>query len=239
MRNLWSCITNGEYKVGCSGSTVYVYSKYNEELAKFKDLKFACESAISPKGDIFVVKSTNGWLAVYSLEKLCLIKKFRFSKVDCSQDDNFCFSPDGELFYNIERHNASTQSALSIYRTSDFSLVKRVFSDEPDTFLNCIEYDGETNNYYILGFFRNGKKLNSYFVSKLYDDALKDIRTITELDWWYYSEYKSLEMCGFTKKAKAMSEIVGYSFIEPEDLNISLAKLWRLSEAEFDRNSIL
>lgn len=39
---------------------------------------------VSPNQDLLVIKSLGGRIAIYSLEKLELIKKFRFSKVDNS-----------------------------------------------------------------------------------------------------------------------------------------------------------
>ena len=125
MKNFWSYISNGEYSVGCTGQTVYLYDKDNNEIAKFKDLKYAYTTMISPNGKFFVVKSTEGRLAVYSLETFSLIKKFRFSKLG-GQDDGFCFSPDGTLFFNIERHNGTTSLIIAIYNTNDFSLLKQV-----------------------------------------------------------------------------------------------------------------
>ena len=102
-----SYISNGTYDIGCTGQTVYVYDKYGAELAKFKDLIYAYYSAISPRGDMFVVKSTDGRIAVYSLKTLSLIKKFRYSKVNYAQHDGFCFSADGKYFINIERQGGS------------------------------------------------------------------------------------------------------------------------------------
>jgi len=120
MPNFKTYIGNEKYNIGCTGQTIYVYDKNGIKLAKFKDLIYAYHAAISPNGDIFVVKTTDGRLGVYSLERLKLIKKFRFSKVDGAQDDNFCFSPDGKEFYNIERHVDSLKTALSIYETDNF-----------------------------------------------------------------------------------------------------------------------
>ena len=75
-----SIIENEKYGVGCTGQTVWVWDKNDTVIAKFKDLIYAYRAAFSPRGDIFVVKSTEAWLAVYSLETMSLIKKFRFSK---------------------------------------------------------------------------------------------------------------------------------------------------------------
>ena len=230
MAGFWSLIDNEKYRVGCTGQTVYVYDTNGTELAKFKDLTYAYTAAFSPKGDIFVVKTTEGRLAVYSLETLCLIKKFRFSKVDGSQDDNFCFSSDGENFYNIERHMDSCKTALSIYRTKDFSLEKRLFETDNNPVLGTIEYDDMTDTFYILGFFRNQIGCASkYFVAKLCDDALKDIEDIPQDEYTYYSGYKNLEFMGFTKKAKEWSSLKyeGYDLSDIENIQHSLAELWQ------------
>lgn len=80
MAKFWSYISNGTYSVGCTGGSVYVYDKNGAELAKFKDMPYAYWPCFSPKGDIFVVKSTAGRLAVYSLDSQSLIKKIPFFK---------------------------------------------------------------------------------------------------------------------------------------------------------------
>ena len=229
MPKFWSYISNDQYSVGCTGQTVYLYDKNGTELAKFKNLIYAYTTAFSPRNDIFVVKSTDGRLAVYSLERRCLLKKFRFSKIDESQDDNFCFSPDGEQFYNIERHIKSCRSALSIYRTRDFTLEKQLFLDDLKTELDIIEFDNDTNSYYLLGFLRDNNNIASeFFVAKLCDDELKDIKFISEKEYNFYHEYKKLEFTGFAEKAKKWSGLKysGYDLNNIENEKYSLAELW-------------
>ncbi|MGM9636739.1 MAG: hypothetical protein ACI3YK_02000 [Eubacteriales bacterium] len=228
MPSFWSFISNDQYSIGCTGQTVYVYDHNGNQLARFKDLPYGYTSLISPKGDIFVVKSTAGRMAVYSLKELKLIKKFRFSQVDCSQDDNFCFSPDGEKLYNIERHIESYETALSIYSTKDFLLEKRLFLNDHKTNLNTIEYDEATSAYYVLGFWRGGEP-GGYFVARLCDDELSDCVSISENEYMYYHGYKSLEFSGFTEKAKEWSAFRydGYDLRNIEMRKHSLAKLWQ------------
>lgn len=237
MKNFWSLVTNGDFKIGCTGRTVYVCNNYDNELAKFKDVKYAYNSAISPKGDIFVVKSTEGMLAIYSLETLSLIKKFRFSKVDNSQDDGFCFSSDGKKFYNVERYINSTRSCLSIYNTDDFSLEKRLFADDDRLALDTIEYDKNTDTYYLIGYFRNEKGMASeFFVAKLTDDLLSNIYYISYETYLYYIGYKKLELMGFTDKSKEWSSLKyhGYDLSHIEEEKHPLADLWQeyLTEKE-------
>ena len=230
MPKFWSLISNGKYSVGCTGQTVYIYDQNGAELAKFKDLPYAYTAAFSPKGDIFAVKSTAGRLAVYSLKQLCLIQKFRFSKVDGSQDDNFCFSPDGERFYNIERHAKSYNTALSVYRTSDFSLERRLFETDPKTELATVEFDPAVNDCYLLGFFRDDKNSASeYFVAKLCGDELGDVKYISEDTFDFYRGYKDMEAKGFTEQSKKWQTLkyLGYDLTDIETQKYSLTDLWR------------
>ena len=60
MRGFWSLIENDKYKIGCTGKTVCLFDKQDNEIAKFRDFPYAYTSAISPRGDIFVVKTTEG-----------------------------------------------------------------------------------------------------------------------------------------------------------------------------------
>ena len=65
MRSCVTFITNGEYYVGCTGRTVHLFDESKIEVAKFRDLIYAYNAVISPKGDIFVVRFKEGRLAVY------------------------------------------------------------------------------------------------------------------------------------------------------------------------------
>ena len=115
---------------------------------------------------------------MYSLERLKLIKKFRFSKVDGAQDDNFCFSPDGKEFYNIERHVDSLKTALSIYETDNFMLKRRLLDTDHNLVLTQIEWDTQENTIYLSGFFRDKKAgfVSEHFIGQLIEDELRNIR---------------------------------------------------------------
>lgn len=208
MKSFWSLISNGKYSVGCTGQTVYVYDENMTESAKFKDLKYTYLPAISPNGDIFVVKSTAGRMAVYSLETMSLIKKFRYSRVDGGQDDGFCFSPDGSRLINIERQGSFLDSAISIYDTKDFELIKQIIIDK-DTMVSHIEYDETTNLYYVLGFNRDEKYrvANSYFVAKFDESKLSEYKKISYEEHEFYQSYISLKLSGFTNKSYEWSYI--------------------------------
>ena len=200
MRKFWSFISNGLYSIGCSGQTAYVYDKDKKELAKFKDIKYGYTPMFAPDGKTFVVKSTAGQIAVYSLETLSLMHKFYFSSIKMSQDDGFCFSPDGKLFFNIERHGNTTCTALAIYDTEDYSRQKLLTFE--NIVLDHIEYDAECNAYYVLGFKRGLIDAFSHaFVAKFENDSLKKITRISEDEHTFYRKYKSLQLGGFTEEA--------------------------------------
>ena len=226
MKSFWSFIGNERYDIGCTGGTVYLYDKQGAELAKFKDLPYAYTSAISPKGDIFVVKTTEGRLAVYSFDPPALIKKFRFSKIDGAQDENFCFSADGSELYNIERHIDYCSSALSVYDTSDFSLKHRIFDSNKAMVLNCIENGEQNGEFYLLGFFRGKSRVaETFFVGKLTGLELHDIIFLPEEEYDFFWHYIHLRMSGFTEKCYEWSYMdKGLDELKAADLRLS--NLW-------------
>jgi hypothetical protein len=216
-----SYITNGKYRVGCTGRTVYVYDETETLLAKFKDLKYAYHSAFSPKGDVFVVKSAEGLLAIYSLDEMCLVKKLRFSKCKHGQDSNFCFSDDGNLFYNIEKNEDPLGWVLSVYDTQDFSLISKVFGNRKNLVLDAVEFDEETKTPFVLGFFMNVAGRNQHFVAKIIDDELIEPTEISEREFVFYQEYKLYELEGYD------NEISTFSGSYDLSKKHSISKLWK------------
>ncbi len=198
MPSFWTYITNGKYSVGCTGQTVYIYDEKGNEKARFKDLTYAYDAEISPDSDKVVVKTTEGRLAVYSLEEMKLIKKFRFSKVDGGQDAGFCFSADGKLFFNLENHGDGFERCLSVYETKNFTLVKQLFYGT-DSYISCIEYDKDFDSYFVIGISYRKFRRNKYFAAEFKDDELKNTTYISEKEYDFYDRFKCLEKSGFTK----------------------------------------
>lgn len=226
MKKFWGWASNDKFSIGCTGQTVYLYDKSGNELARFKDITYGYTPMISPDGTLFVVKSTEGRLAVYSLETLSLIKKFRFSKVDGAQDDGFCFSPDGKLFFNVERQKDSLHSAISVYDTTDFSLSNQILLGE-DMMLDHIEFDKATNKYYILGFMRDANRVIDHgFVAEFENNQIKNITAISEKEYDFYRSYKHLEIMGFSEKAYEWS-YMDCELDKLKTMNNTLAKLYR------------
>ncbi len=226
MKKFWGYTSNDKFSVGCTGQTVYLYDKDGNELCKFKDIIYAYTPMISPDGTFFIVKSTEEKLAIYSLETLSLVKKFRYSKLDIGQSEGFCFSADGKFFINIERHKSHLHSAISIYDTTDFSLFKRIsFND--DIMLEYIEFDNDSNTYYLLGFNRNENHiLKNGFIAKFENDSITDAINIPIKEHAFYRSYKHLEIMGFTEKSYEWSNI-DCTLDELKLMNLSLAKLYK------------
>ena len=224
MKDFQTYISNGIHSIGCTGQSVYVFDKTGNEIAKFKDLIYAYYAMISPNGKFFVVKSSEGCIAVYSLETLSLIKKFRFSMAP--SDEGFCFSQDGTEFYNIESHrNADTpKTAVAVYDTSDFSLKKRILDDNTRLYLSMLEMCDD--EIYILGSKKPSEDRediedSKYFVGKLTNDELDSI-TISDREYWYYYEYLDFKLKGFAKKeSRSLSSLFKFYVSKSEEsLNV-------------------
>ena len=225
----WTFLETDKYNIGLTSRTIYIYDKKGNEIIKFKDLSYAYNGCISNNKDLLVVKSTEGRMAIYSLEKLELIKKFRFSKVDGAQDDNFIFSTDDKYLLNIERHISSTKTRLSIYNTIDFSLEKYLLDEDDCLVLSTIECDKEANDYFVLGFLRDlqTKVAKRFFVAKLFDNELKDIRFINEAEFDFLEHAKKVEFAGFTDEAyEWLFPFKTISLSKLKSMNLSLSSIW-------------
>lgn len=232
MPKFWGYISNGTYSIGCTGQTVYVYDCNGTELAKFKDIKYGYTPLFFPDGDRFLVKSTEGRFAIYSLTEMKLIKKFRFSKTDGGQDGNMCFSPDGKLFYNIEWHPHptdyhSSNSAIGIYETENLTRVKLLFADDPVIHPHALQWDAESDLLYVLG---NDRKPDTYnpFIAILEGDQLCDLHHVSESDDHFYRGYLHTADMGFTKQSKEWSPLKyeGYDLEKVEKECHTLSELW-------------
>lgn len=227
MRDYWSLTGNDRYDIGCTGQTVFLLDKKGTEIAKFKDLIYAYDAAISPCGDIFAVNSSEGILAVYSFSPPALQKKFRYAKADWGGGDSFCFSPDGSEFFHIQPYLSCLRTSLAVYDTGSFTLKKRILYEDDRLVLDVIEYDRESGDYFLLGFYRNTDGIASkYFVGKLKGDELSQIIEIPEKTHWFYHFFCLLRAHGFTKKSHRWS----YFEKDLEELKRSdyfLADLWK------------
>ena len=215
MKKFWGYYENEKYRVGCNGATVYIYDSENKELAKFKDVKYAYTAKFLPNTNTIVVKTTEGSLAVYSLDKLKLVKKIIITRIG-AQDEGFSFSPDGKFLCNIEKPNKSTQTQLTKYDTRNFEVAEILFENDKNMCLEDIEFDITTGRCYILGFIRDITGVYDYgFVGELVKDHIEDIKKLDEKTYSYVQAYKSWEKCGFTKKSLEWSRLKDVENIVP------------------------
>lgn len=80
-------------------------------------------------------------------------------------------------------------------------MLKRLFSDDDDLVLSIIEYDNESDNYFIFGYFRNLTNTNvasKFFVTKLVNDKLEEIKYFDEKTHFCLQTAKTIEAAGFT-----------------------------------------
>ncbi|MCM1226815.1 MAG: hypothetical protein NC320_05235 [Clostridium sp.] len=223
MRKFWTYIKNDDFFVGCSGQTVYVYDKNENELAKFKDIKYAYDAAFSPTENILAVKSTEVWLAFYSLDSMELIKKIRLRKPNSQpQDQGFAFSPDGSLFYNIEYQNDLT-THIVVYETESFTESDRFFEGKNIVFCQ-IEF--ENQKCFLTGFERM-KNRNKYFVAEFSGGNLLNLKEVDERKFNYINICKELELRGFTEKSIEWSYIDEWSHMNKNDIKtVKLSDLY-------------
>ena len=247
-----SLIANERYQIGCTGQTVYVLDAMGNELAKFKDMTYAYYPALHPDGDVAAVFSNTGVMAIYSLSELRLMKKYRVSAVNDTQGDRIpCFSSDGRYLYHIEgRKGDELNSRLSVYSTADYQPVLRLFEHGQKTVFARMEIDNESECIFLLGYFRNENSID-YFVAKLIDHSLQDVRLLDHRVFDFYQSAVGIKQLGFTNHSykwsaftfvpRVKSEVERlqshpvdwgpfnreYTLDDLKQMNLSLSRLWK------------
>ena len=206
---IYSNVSNEKYSVCCMGQTVYVYKKAGTELARFT-LVMADFPVISPKGDVFAVKSKDGCVAVYSFEKLSRIATLKFSDKGAQQEKGMCFSADGEKLYSIEGENGCI---VTVYNMNALSVENKIDFDASLTHIECTD-----GHVYVLG--TEGEKT---FVAKL--DGEK--KYVEAEDYDFYYNYKCAQARGFSSAAM---DLYLPKLHDVEDNKTSLAELWKKIE---------
>lgn len=198
-RKYWGYCYNEKFNVYCNGSTVYVYDKNDNELAKFKDVPYAYRAKFMPHTNILTVKSTAGYLAIYDLDTLTLLKKIAVTRIG-AQDEGFAFTFDGKYFCNIEKPVSSLYTQVAVYRTSDFKRIATLFQNNKTVNFKIIEFD-KNNKCYVLGFIRNDEGVYDYgFIGNLEDKGLTNVKRLNSEDFDYTRAFKNWEEFGFTEK---------------------------------------
>ena len=165
-----------KYTAGCTGQTVYVYDNGKNELARFKDLVYAYQCLFSPDEKTLAVRSNEGKTAIYSMENMSLICKFRYGK--SGQDEGFCFSATGQKLYLIEQltNNEHSYSRLISYPTSDYSKKIIEFENEAVQLLNAAP--GNIDEEVIITGYMRGASGNQAinFIACMHEGIITDIK---------------------------------------------------------------
>jgi len=224
MREFYGVAQNNEFRVGCAGQTVYVYGKSGEEIARLRDVTYAYAAAFSPNGSLLAVRSTTPWLAFYAPPDFRLVREVRMRRPNSQpQDDGFCFSPDGKLFWSLEYQNDLTTHLVS-YDTKTFAEAGRFFEGARYVFSH-IEPNAE-GGYDLLGFRREPEADdNSHWIARFDDKRIISQTPLNRSVYQRASTLKKIELCGFTERIHAI-----WGLTERFSAPVSLAVL--CSEAE-------
>ena len=109
-------------------------------------------------------------------------------------------------------------------------MLKRLFSDDDDLVLSIIEYDNESDNYFISGYFRdlNTNVASKFFVAKLVNDKLEEIKYFDEKTHFFLQTAKTIEVAGFTDESYKWSFLhQTFSLEQLKNMDLSLANMWK------------
>ena len=162
-------VYNDRFTVVCTGQTVKVFHKNTkDELARFRDMKYAYRAAFNPTMNMLFVKSTEPWIAFYCLDTMTLIRKIRITWFygglnDQPQDGGFCFSHDGRYLFNLEGNRTEVTVSpmckffthLVKYDCQTFEGTERLFTENKYIF-NVIERHED-------GYLLSGQEIGNLF----------------------------------------------------------------------------
>ncbi|MEN6420031.1 MAG: hypothetical protein ABFC73_14035 [Clostridiaceae bacterium] len=203
MKKFYGVAQYKDYRVGCAGQTVYVTDVRGTEIAHLKDISYAYTAAFSPNGRLLAVRSTTPWFAFYAPPDFRLVQKTRMRRPNNQpQDEGFCFSPDGKLFWSLEYQNDLTTHLVS-YDTSTFAETGRFFEGGRYVFSH-IEPTAD-GGYDLLGFRREpGEDDNSYWLVRFDGEKIVSRKSLTSFVCQRASTLKKIELGGFTERIHAI-----------------------------------
>lgn len=204
MNTFVSEYNNGKYRIGCSGGSLFVYSSTNNVMIDQIKLPYVYYGTFVLEYDVFIAKSTAGYLYRYdlinkTLEHLMISKSI--------QDGGFAICPWDKCFYNIEitplGHQISKYDVMSFQRL-EIIPIKGDIANAYD-----LEFDDDSHAWFILlSYSYNGRIKRA--VVKMDNSDCVGIRDISSKLFNQAVGYKYWERCGFTQKslciAKSFSE---------------------------------
>lgn len=203
MKEFYGVAQNNEFRVGCAGQTVYVYGKSGEEIARLRDVTYAYAATFSPNGRLLAVRSTTPWFAFYAPPDFRLVQKTRMRRPNSQpQDEGFCFSPNGKLFWSLEYQNDLTTHLVS-YDTNTYTETGRFFEGERYVYSH-IE-PSSNGGYDLLGFRREPESDdNSHWLARFDGEKIVSRESLSSSVCQRASTLKKIEVCGFTERIHAI-----------------------------------
>lgn len=203
MKKFYGVAQSMDYRVGCAGQTVYVTNGQGTEISRLKDIPYAYAAAFNSSGSLLAVRSTTTWFAFYAPPDFRLVQKVRMRRPNSQpQDEGFCFSPDGTLFWSLEYQNDLT-THLVAYHTKTFNETVRCFEGERYVFSHIEPNTG--GGYDLLGFRREPEADDNSYWLVHFDGVRIVMQTpLTSSVYERAFRYKKVEICGFTEQIHAI-----------------------------------
>ena len=187
-----SGICNDRFLITTTGRTVAVYDTQSlEELASFKGMTYSYQLAFRPGQNAFALKSSNGILFFYDLDKMQLIRKLRVYTASVAQDNGFCYSKDGSAFYNI----VSTKELLTYlvrYDADTLEETARWFTKDKYVVYD-MQYVDKHGKYVLQGYERLNNQSNNRDFLLWFDESASSFSRIDlaydamDILWMRYS----------------------------------------------------
>lgn len=218
MRKFVSEYNNGKYRAGCTGGTVIVIDDSNDEVIDKIKLPYCYCGAFIPGRNIFIAKSTAGYLLKYDIDNKTAT---RIRPSSLTQDGGFAVCPWDGRFYNIEMTKTGYQ--ISIYGIDSFKSEMTVpIKGDVNNVLE-IEFDEETHLWYVsLDYTFKGRVKEAIAQMSGYDCV--DYKSIDHDRFNHAEGYKYWERCDFSEESGSIAAMSSDKYQIP----VSLAELYNV-----------
>lgn len=214
MRSFIGGYNNGKYIAGCTGGMVVIVdNSTNEVIDKIKLPYCYCGSFI-PNKNIFIAKSTAGYLLKYDIDNK---ESTRIRPSSLTQDGGMAVNPWNDHLYNIEMTSRGFQ--IAIYDVESFKADMIIPVEVDATNVYDVEFDNEDRLawYVSLSYSLNGYVKRA--IIKLHDCETIDIKAINTDDFYHLVGYKYWQRCGFTDKSRIVAEMCSAQYQIPIKLS--------------------
>lgn len=217
MRSFIGEYYNGKYIAGCTGGMVVIIdNSTNKVIDKIKLPYCYCGSFI-PNKNIFIAKSTAGYLLKYDIDNK---ESTRIRPSSLTQDGGLAVNPWNDHLYNIEMTSRGFQ--IAIYDVESFKDDMIIPVEVDATNVYDVEFDKEDRLawYVSLSYSLNGYVKRAIIKIRNYETV--DIKDINTEEFHHIVGYKYWQRCGFTDKSKIVAEMSSTKYQIP----ITLSELY-------------